>query len=135
MSLLFIRCYQLNRLLYNFYPEKISWLSSEHTMSSCFATSWFIIIFSNNIFFTKDKHIPKLLLAIWDAFLIDGWKAIFKTATFFIGKIRDRLLGRSMSEITRIIKEFEKDVFKAGEIIEQEYRTEYNRIKVTNGIQ
>lgn len=132
MTLLLIRCYQLNRLIFTYYPALGSWLQSEAVLSSCFATSWFITAFSNSLHGTKDEPLPPLLLAVWDAFLTDGWKAVFKTALFIIGKAKERLEGKRMNELVKIFPEFQQSIFKSGEETAAEFIREYKKIKVTN---
>ena len=134
MNLLISRCYQLNRLLFIHYPELASWLQSESVMSSCFATSWLITIFSNSLHGIKKNSIPYLLFPIWDSFLTDGWKALFKSILFLIGKIQKRLVGKRMNAIVEIFSEFQQEIFKNSEEIGKEFIEVYGKIKVTNSI-
>ena len=127
---LLLRYYQLNRLLFHYYPDLLIWLHSEYVKSNCYAASWFLTIFSNCLHFIKELNPPELLIAIWDAFLVDGWKAIFKTALYLLDKMKEKVIGLKSSDIVVLLPGLEKDLLKNGSVAE--FKTKYKKIKVTN---
>eukprot|EP01022_Parablepharisma_sp_SALTPOND_P035355 TRINITY_DN949_c0_g1_i1.p1 TRINITY_DN949_c0_g1~~TRINITY_DN949_c0_g1_i1.p1 ORF type:complete len:762 (+),score=81.02 TRINITY_DN949_c0_g1_i1:8464-10749(+) len=130
--LLLVRFYQLNRLVYLYYPELSNWLHTESFMASCYASAWFITIFANSLHFMQGEELPKVLSVVWDAFMVDGWKAVFKAALFFIAKIRGKVLGKRMDEVIKAFAEIQQNEFMNSETIAQEFKANYKLIKVTN---
>jgi len=131
-NLLLVKFYQLNKLLFNFYPDLAIWLHTQNILSQCFSSAWFITIFSNSIHYINEPKISKLLVEIWDLFLIDGWKAFFKIAIFILGEIRYKICGKPMDEIAKSFNEIQGEFFMNNEILYQKFKSEYKKIKISN---
>jgi len=67
-----------------FYPELFVHFKIESISSSFYASSWFITLFSSALQSSKSGKIPKMLLYIWDIFLIYKWKGVYKISLFII---------------------------------------------------
>ena len=71
--------YQLDRLIGILLPEVHDHFKEEMISSSHFASPWFMTLFTSVL-----QNSP-ILLEIWDAFIFEGWKIIFKIAITILG--------------------------------------------------
>ena len=70
--------YVLRRLIFLYMPELISFFNVNGVNIRYFASPWFITLFT--IFYQNLEEInSKVLVQIWDDFLIHGWKSIFSS--------------------------------------------------------
>ena len=49
-----------------------------------------------------------MLLTIWDAFLVHGWKALFKIGLYIIRELHDKLLESKFDDIMLILGDLPK---------------------------
>ena len=72
----FFYCFE--RLLNIMYPEMNSYFKNINVDGGYFLSPWFITLFTNAFNDAKGKENFKIMLKIFDLFLLSGWKAIFK---------------------------------------------------------
>eukprot|EP01016_Furgasonia_blochmanni_P046099 TRINITY_DN658_c0_g1_i5.p1 TRINITY_DN658_c0_g1~~TRINITY_DN658_c0_g1_i5.p1 ORF type:complete len:912 (-),score=280.66 TRINITY_DN658_c0_g1_i5:62-2797(-) len=68
--------YQLERLIDLFMPDLAAHIKRETLDASYFATPWILTVFTSCFQYTTKSD---LLMRVWDAFLLDGMRAILKT--------------------------------------------------------
>lgn len=84
--------FQFEELLAYFLPDVSSHLKRECIEPSMYATQWFITIFAYNFPFD-------IVVRVWDVFLHEGWKIVFRVAVTIIKQNRKEILERSMEQI------------------------------------
>ena len=72
----FFYCFE--RLLNIMYPEMNSYFNNIDVSGGYFLSPWFITLFTNAFSDVKGKDNLKIMIKIFDLFLLSGWKAIFK---------------------------------------------------------
>ena len=113
--------YQTDRLLYFENSTLMSRLLNEDITSGFFASAWFISLFTVGL--KEDKN--EGLLAIWDTFLLYGWKAIFRAGVFMFSKLKTESTEDIIGKLGNAL------IFK-NETSGDEYLNEFKKIKVTN---
>ncbi len=126
--------YELDRLLHITYPELSAYFRAEGLSTSFFASAWFMTVFSYCIQHVKDDKPTELMLAIWDAFMIDGWKAIFKASLFIIGELKESLLDSKFDKIMSILGEVPRGGVLHDPSAGTRFRQAYKKLKVTNSM-
>ncbi len=126
--------YELDRLLYFTYPDLSAYFRSEGVSTSFFASAWFMTVFSYCMQHATEDKPTEMMLAIWDAFLVDGWKAVFKAALFIIGELREKLLDSKFDQIMAQFGEVPKGKLLHDPETATRFRAAYGRLKVTNSI-
>ena len=91
--------FQLDKLSFIYYPLLTEYLKNEGIESYLYSSTWFITLFSNVMSYTKKSIPPCTILAIWDSFLLNGWKSIFKAGLFILSEFHDKLLNLKFEEI------------------------------------
>ncbi len=125
--------YLLDRLIHAHYPEVSHCFRKEGISSNYFSSTWFMTVFTNSLQYIKDGDtIPPLLLAIWDAFIADGWKAIFKAALFIIGALEDKLVDARFDVIMLTLGELPRGTFMSDPGNAARFRESYPKLKITN---
>ena len=117
-----IRIYQLNYYIKKYFPELSNHLKKTQINPDLFFSKWILTIFSSYLPF----HI---LYKVWDVFIIDKWKAIFKFSLIFLFLMQKDLLKMDLNSFSKYFrsntKKFDNMNFK--DIIKH-----YNNYKVTN---
>jgi len=94
--------YQLDRLVGIFLPDLAKVFKREGVDASFFSASWFITIFTNVFQYSDTSY---TLMRIWDLFLLEGWKGLFKVAIYVLGVYRERLLHLRFDQLLSFVNE------------------------------
>lgn len=78
--------YAFDRLIGLFLPELHYYFKSNSVLVNYFSSSWFITLFTNSIQYLPSRENPKVVLHIWDQFILVK-KTIFKKILIFIFSI------------------------------------------------
>lgn len=92
LKILKLNFYRLDRLISMLLPDLHSHLKEESVNSSYFSSSYFITLFTQVMQHQPSKENMWKLLRIWDYFIIDGWKAIFKASIMILRDHEEELL-------------------------------------------
>eukprot|EP01059_Diplonema_ambulator_P026105 TRINITY_DN4328_c0_g2_i1.p1 TRINITY_DN4328_c0_g2~~TRINITY_DN4328_c0_g2_i1.p1 ORF type:complete len:342 (+),score=81.03 TRINITY_DN4328_c0_g2_i1:42-1067(+) len=92
----------LQLLLEAFSPTLAEHFKSEGINTNYFASQWFMTLFVYLFPF-------RLLLRVWDVFLNEGWKIIFRVALVLLLSDEPTLLGMKMEEILPRLKVLHED--------------------------
>ena len=84
--------YILDKLIRAIYPDIYKHFKNEEIESEQFGTTWFITIFSQSLQYTQNSGPTEMLITVWDYFLVDGWKSIFKIILYIIGEFKKEFL-------------------------------------------
>ncbi len=126
--------YQIDRLFCIHYPELSEFFRNEGVNSSYFTSAWFITLFTYTLQHSKSGTPPPALLAVWDAFLLTGWKALFKTGLYIIGELQPRLLDAKFDDMMLILGELPRSELMQGPEGGKRLREFWPRVKVTNSL-
>jgi len=94
--------YQIDRLLFIHCPEINEYFRSESVNASFFTSAWFITLFTYTVQHTKGPAPPPMLLHIWDAFLLEGWKGLFKAGIFIVKELQKQMLEAKFDDLMMI---------------------------------
>lgn len=124
--------YQLDRILYARKPNLTAYFRNEGIGANFFSSAWFMTLFTH-ILRSDDKEISAdTVLAIWDTFLLYGWKAIFKASIFVVEKFENKLMETKLEQVMMMVKEISKPLFLHNIETIDEYKDQFNKIKITN---
>jgi len=97
--------FQLDRLLFHYYPFLAEHLRNEGIEAYLYSPTWFLTFFTDVMNYTKNIRVPPGLIAVWDSFIIDGWKTIFKTCLFIFSELQDELLNSEFEQIMQLLRD------------------------------
>ena len=116
-----IKLYQLNYFINGHFPDLIPHLERNQINLDIFFGKWILTLFSNFLPFETLYH-------IWDLFIIDKWKAIFKFSIIIINHMKDKLMTmNSLSFSTYVGNNANIDLLKFSDLSKF-----YNHYKITN---
>ena len=126
--------YQMDRVLYDNYPNLSIYFRNEGIKANFFSPTWFITLFTNSMQYNNEDMPSSFLLEIWDAFLLYGWKAIYKVGIFIIGMLEKELTGAKSEQIMVTFGDLSKGKIFNDQTILKEFRKQLKHIKVTDKI-
>ncbi|MCQ2819683.1 MAG: TBC domain-containing protein [archaeon] len=94
--------YVIDRLLNTLLPELSSAMKQNNITVSYFASPWLITLFTNTYQYIKGDN-PKVLLRIWDFFLLDGWNSIIQICISLIKHFEGKLLKLPFEELLQFL--------------------------------
>ena len=92
-----IKLYQLNNLVKEKYPKLLPHLKVNQINPDIFFSKWILTLFSNFLPF-------KTLYNVWDLFILDKWKAIFKFSIIIINYMKDELMNLDLYSFSPYLK-------------------------------
>ena len=116
-----IKLYQLNYFINEHFPDLMPHLKRNQINLDIFFGKWILTIFSNFLPFETLYH-------IWDLFIIDKWKAIFKFSIIIMNHMKDKLMiMNSLTFSSYVRNNANIDSLKFSDLSEF-----YNQYKITN---
>jgi len=90
-----LKIYQLNEIICSQLPRLHRHMANVGLMPDFFASKWFLTLHTYTL--------PlQLVMIVWDAFVLDGWKAIFRSGLALLKQQQDVLLELDMGEIAML---------------------------------
>ena len=140
LNLLF---YQFERILSNSLPEIYFYLKNNNITPGYFVSPWFITIFTDAFVDKAELNNKKIIMKIFDLFILGGWKAIIKIGMSLLKYNECKILNTPIEELLNYLtndiiksKYFEKDnindvmnasiKFKINGKILEDTETQYN---------
>ena len=140
LNLLF---YQFERILSNSLPEIYFYLKNNNITPGYFVSPWFITIFTDAFVDKVEINNKKIIMKIFDLFILGGWKAIIKIGMSLLKYNECKILNTPIEELLNYLtndiiksKYFEKDnindvmnasiKFKINGKILEDTETQYN---------
>ena len=116
-----IRVYQLKKLIEFYFPKLGMHLKRNQINIDLFFSKWLLNIFSNYLPFD-------VLYNIWDVFIIDKWKALFKFCMILLDFMKEKLMKMDLNSFSQY--------FRSNELLTslsfEEIIKHYNEYKITN---
>ena len=116
-----IRVFQLNYYIKKYLPKLFNHLKNQQINIDIFFSKWILTIFANYLPFEK-------LYKVWDIFIIEKWKAIFRISIILLGMMKDKLINLDLTEFCLFFKSDEVKKNIDFKYICQHYRD----YKITN---
>ena len=95
--------YIFGRIMSIFIPELYNFLMSNNIKVSYFISSWFITLFTNAYQYIDAKESPKIILKIFDLFLLNNWKSIIITSISLLKVYEQKIMQFNSEEILRFL--------------------------------
>jgi hypothetical protein len=124
--------FQLEKLSSIYLPNLHVHLQSEGVNYSFFSSAWFLTVFTHSLQFEKSEKFPPLLLLVWDMFLLDGWKAVFRTILIILGTFEEQINDEKFEDIMMHIHEKVALFLNGKSISREKFLIEYNSSPVSN---
>ena len=116
-----IRVYQLKKLIEFYFPKLGNHLKRNQINLDLFFSKWLLTIFSNYLPFD-------VLYKVWDVFIIDKWKALFKFCMILLDFMKEKLMKMDLNLFSQY--------FRSSELLTslsfEEIIKHYNEYKITN---
>ena len=116
-----IRVYQLKKLIEFYFPKLGNHLKRNHINIDLFFSKWLLTIFSNYLPFD-------VLYKVWDVFIIDKWKALFKFCMILLYFMKEKLMKMDLNLFSQY--------FRSNELLTslsfEEIIKHYDEYKITN---
>ena len=108
--------YQFERILSNSLPEIYFYLKNNNITPGYFVSPWFITIFTDAFIDKSESNNKKIIMKIFDLFILGGWKAIIKIGMSLLKFNESKILNTPIEELLNYLtndiiksKYFEKD--------------------------
>ena len=116
-----IRLFQLNYFIKLYFPELFTHFKRNQITPDLIFSKWILTIFANYLPF-------QTLYKIWDLFIIDKWKAIFRISIILLDTMKTKLLTFDLNQFCVFIKSKE-----IKESVQYKYISQrYNDYKISN---
>ncbi|CAB9499462.1 USP6 N-terminal-like protein [Seminavis robusta] len=102
--------YVAEKLLHHFLPKLAKHLDKEHVHVTMYATQWLLTQYTSSFNFD-------LVTRVWDCFLVEGFKTIYRVMLAILQQIQPILLKKSFEEILGFFRDL-PDQVEGNEIIE-----------------
>ena len=117
-----IRVYQLNFFIKDNFPDLALHFKKNQINPDVFFSKWILTIFSNYLPF-------EVLYKVWDVFILDKWKAIFKFSLMILNSMKDKLIKMDLITFSQFIKDNKNN---SSLINFEEFSEHYKDYKITN---
>jgi hypothetical protein len=117
-----IRVYQLKSFIKEYFPELATHFKKNQINPDVFFSKWILTIFSNYLSFD-------VLYKVWDVFIFDKWKAIFKFSLLILNSMKDKLITMDLITFSKFIKDNKNN---SSLINFEEFSKHYKDYKITN---
>ena len=117
-----IRVYQLNFYIKEYFPELSQHFKKNQINPDVFFSKWILTIFSNYLPF-------EVLYKVWDVFILEKWKAIFKFSLMILNSMKDKLINMDLVTFSQFIKDNKNN---SSLINFEEFSEHYKDYKITN---
>ena len=120
--------YQLDRIIGLFLPELHEKFKEISICSGHFSSSWFITLYSSIL-----QYKPEVLYKVWDMFILEGWKTIFKVAIAILAKLSRSIVAGKFEDIMMILTNFQ--IVNGGmDIFDEDFITKVQQVNISNAL-
>ena len=126
--------YVFERLIFIYLPEVFLHLTNIKLSPKFFVSPWFITLFTNAYKSIKGNDNPKVLIWIFDNFIIEGWGAINKIGLCLMKHFERKILMLDTDELLHFLINdiINYDFFKNSNY--ERLRNIYDNLKIENGL-
>lgn len=134
-----LKYYQMDRLVSLHLPRLAECFRRESIDSSRYVTSWLSTLFTNYLDCVRAPNaeleaFKQLLAALWDTFVAEGWKAVFKAGLYLLKRFEKEVLSVEPEDVVCTLTGINKKKVwcQVGSL--KNLKFELSRIKVTNSM-
>ena len=98
-----IRVYQLNYYIKEYFPDLSVHFKKQQINPDIFFSKWILTIFSNYLPF-------EILYKVWDVFIIDKWKAVFKFSLILLDAMKSKLITMDLITLSKFLKDNKENI-------------------------
>ncbi len=91
--------YVFDRLLTLTLPEINNYMKLSSIVCNYFCSPWFITLFTNSYQFKASEEPPKIIIKIWDDFILNGWEGLMRAGITLLKLKEDELLILRFEEL------------------------------------
>lgn len=91
--------YVFDRLLTLTLPEINNYMKLSSIVCNYFCSPWFITLFTNSYQFKAAEEPPKIIMQIWDDFILNGWEGLMRAGITLLKMKEDELLLLRFEEL------------------------------------
>ena len=121
MPVYLIKLYQLNYYIKENFPKLLPHLKKNQVNPDIFFSKWILTAFSNFLPF-------ETLYNVWDLFIIDKWKAIFKFSIIILSYMKDKLMNLDLYSFSPYVR----NNANINELNFYDLSKYYNNYKISN---
>ena len=126
--------YIMKKLIAEYYPTLNECIDKNCQSIDFFVSVWFVTLFTYSIKDLKTQAPNLILIKIWDAFLTNGWKAIFKVGVYIMKRIKERLeIGKTI-DLQILLQSFPTNEFLQDNANINGMMDFFNNTKITNSM-
>ena len=92
-----IKLYQLNYFIKEYFPKLLPHLKINQISPDIFFSKWILTIFANFLPF-------ETLYNVWDLFIIDKWKAVFKFSIIIVHYMKEQLMNMDLYSFSPYVR-------------------------------
>lgn len=118
--------YVLDRLIGIELPQLHEIFKQVNISSAHFCAPWFITLFASHL-----QNRPYILGSLWDLFLFDGWKTMFKAGIVILKRMSGQLIGTKFEDIMMALASVQGSS-PLVEVFEPDFIAEVSQVSLTN---
>ena len=127
--------YVFERLVFIYLPELCLILRKNNVQPSYYLAPWFITLYTNSYSTISDASNPKILIRIFDLFVLNGWNAILNLGLCLLKHFEEDIMKMKFEEmLTFLINDIvtKYDFFQSNNY--QRFVDLYEKMKVPKGV-
>ena len=118
-----IKLYQLNYFIKEYFPKMHHHLKTNRINLDIFFSKWILTIFSNFLNF-------ETLYNVWDVFILDKWKAIFKFSIIIASYMEEELINMDLHTYSSYVRNNNINSLKFHDLSKYYYKYKINNSKL-----
>jgi hypothetical protein len=118
-----IKLYQLNYFIKEYFPKMHHHLKTNRINLDIFFSKWILTIFSNFLTF-------ETLYNVWDVFILDKWKAIFKFSIIIASYMEEELINIDLHTYSSYVRNNNINSLKFHDLSKYYYKYKINNSKL-----
>ena len=117
--------YTLDRIVAITLPELHEKFKEVSICSGHFSSPWFITLYSSVL-----QGRPELLYPIWDMFILEGWKTIFKVAVLILSRLSRLIVAGRFEDIMFLLT----NLSASPELFDSDFLGRVRRVNISNAL-
>ena len=117
--------YTLDRIIGLILPELHEKFKEISICAGHFSSPWFITLYSSVL-----QNRPDILYPIWDMFVLEGWKSVFKVAVVILSRLSRHIVAGKFEDVMFVLTNISGNV----EIFDSDFVSRVQKVNISNGL-
>lgn len=117
--------YTLDRIIGLILPELHEKFKEISICAGHFSSPWFITLYSSVL-----QTRPDILYPIWDMFILEGWKSIFKVAVVILSRLSRHIVAGKFEDVMFVLTNFSAN----SDIFDSDFIHRVQKVNISNGL-